>query len=294
MSRPPISPTEIIRMRPEGQETGPDLLVTEEPMEIRLSYGSPPNRKQKSISVTMRTPGNDFELAIGFLRSEGIIGGFSEVQEIRYCLEVKDPAEEGNVVLVYLKPEVEVDLDRLERHFYTTSSCGVCGKTSIDAVGAIGCAVFPNVEEAWLTAELVHRLPELARAGQTVFKHTGGIHAATLFDAEGNLLLQREDVGRHNAVDKLVGSMLAEEKEVMESGSEVPSAISNGNRVLLVSGRAGFELVQKTIAAGIPVMASVGAPSSLAVKLAKEFDLTLLGFVREGRFNVYHDPGRLI
>lgn len=281
MSRPSISPTQIIKVSPEGHDSSPDLLVTEEPMEIRLSFGAPPNREQKSISVTMRTPGNDFELALGFLYSEGIITDYAQVKEVRYCLEVKDPAETENVVLVYLSPEVEIDLKRLERHFYTSSSCGVCGKTSIEAVGAAGCSVFPVAQTSWVSAELIHRLPELARAGQTLFKHTGGIHAASLFDASGKLLMQREDVGRHNAVDKIIGALL------------IQNQLDNANRIMLVSGRAGFELVQKTIAAGIPVMASVGAPSSLSVKLAKEFGLTLLGFVRDQRFNVYSDPGGL-
>ena len=281
MSKTPIAPLEIVKFGPGGPVNSPDLLVAEEPLEIRLSYGKPPHRKQKSISVTMRTPGHDFELALGFLYSEGIIQGYSQVQEIRYCLDVKDPAEEENVVLVYLQPEVELDLKRLERHFYTSSSCGVCGKTSIEAVGAQGCSIFPETDQTWLTSELIYRLPQLARAQQTVFKHTGGIHAATLFDAKGNLLLQREDVGRHNAVDKVIGARLTAENLTAE------------NQILLVSGRAGFELVQKTIAAGIPVMAAVGAPSSLAVKLAREFGLTLIGFLREDRFNVYSEELRI-
>ena len=258
----------------------PDLLAVEEPLEIRIEFGKEGAREQKSISVTMRTPGNDLELALGFLFTEGIINSYTDVANIHHCADPQTPEERENVVKAELNPNLELDLERLQRHFYTTSSCGVCGKASIEAVEAMHCPVLP-VSGFSVAASLVHSLPDRLRKEQAVFEHTGGIHAAALFDAEGKLQLMREDVGRHNAVDKLIGAALFK------------GLIPLSQSLILVSGRASFELVQKSLAAGIPVLAAVGAPSSLAVSLATEFNMTVLGFVRNNRFNIYSADHRI-
>lgn len=248
-----------------------DLLVAEEPLEIRLGHGPEHDRKEVRLSVTMRTPGNDEELALGFLFTEGIVAEAQQVVRVAYCENVKDE-ERGNVVRAELHPDVEVDAGKWQRNFYTTTSCGVCGKSSIDAVHAV-CTRKPG-RKPQVGSALITALPDRMREAQTVFKHTGGIHAAALFNDQGRLLLLREDVGRHNAVDKVIGAMLN-------------AGYTTDNTLLLVSGRAGFELVQKCTMAGIPAMAAVGAPSSLAVQLARESGLLLIGFLRGDRFNVY-------
>lgn len=253
-----------------------DIIVVEEPLEIRLGYGPTEDRKEIPLSVTMRTPGNDAELAVGFLYTEGIVKDPAEVVRVVPCQNVK-AEERGNVVRAELHPSVELDPARWQRNFYTSSSCGVCGKSSIDAVHAqcdrpLGKT--PSMGSASITA-----LPERMHAAQTVFKHTGGIHAAALFNAAGELLILREDVGRHNAVDKVIGALLASKPDNQQPTTD--------NLLLLVSGRAGFELVQKCVVAGIPAMAAVGAPSSLAVQLAQDSGLLLIGFLRGDRFNVY-------
>jgi FdhD protein len=259
----------------EGDTSAPfqDLLAVEEPLEIRLG--------DKSISITMRTPGNDFELAAGFLFTEGIIESAAQIQDIRWSQVANgSPRQIGNSVTVELNPDVAVDLDRLQRHFYTTSSCGVCGKASIEAIEAQGCPVLPR-NTPLVQSAVIHGLPDAVRRAQPVFERTGGLHAAALFSNDGELLLLREDVGRHNAVDKLVGAeMLA---------NRVPL----GERLMFVSSRASFELVQKALMAGIPILAAVGAPSSLAVETSQRFNMTLLGFVRDGRFNIYSGASRI-
>jgi FdhD protein len=259
----------------DGDSSTPvqDLLAVEEPLEIRLG--------PKSISITMRTPGHDFELAAGFLFTEGILHHADEIREIRWShLENGNPRQLGNSVSVELNPGVEVDLDRLERHFYTSSSCGVCGKASIEAIQMQGCPVLPRNAPV-VAATVIHHLPETLRREQPVFERTGGLHAAALFSPDGKLQLLREDVGRHNAVDKLIGSQMLAGRTPLN------------DRLLLVSGRTSFELVQKTLMAGIPILAAVGAPSSLAVETAQRFNLTLLGFVRDGRFNIYSGASRI-
>jgi FdhD protein len=248
-----------------------DILVTEEPLEIRLGFGPVERREEVRLSVTMRTPGNDEELALGFLFTEGIVSDPAQVVRIVPCENVKGE-ERGNVVRAELRPDVEVDPVKWQRNFYSTSSCGVCGKSSIEAVHAQSSRPLGTVPS--LGAELITALPDRMRAAQTVFKHTGGIHAAALFNEKGELLLIREDIGRHNAVDKIVGALLR-------------AGLPPGGTILLVSGRAGFELVQKCVVAGIPAMAAGGAPSSLAVRLARDSGLLLIGFLREQRFNVY-------
>ena len=260
--------------RIEGESSSPlqDLLAIEEPLEIRIG--------DKTISITMRTPGHDFELAAGFLFTEGILEGSHQIQRIRRSKNSGNRRQAGNSVTVELNPDVEIDFDRLQRHFYTTSSCGVCGKASIEALQAQGCPVLPKYGLV-IESAVIHRLPDVVRREQAVFERTGGLHAAALFDAHGHLELLREDVGRHNAVDKLIGAELLANHTPLH------------DKLLLVSSRASFELVQKALMAGIPILAAVGAPSSLAVETAQRFNLTLLGFVRDGRFNIYSGASRI-
>lgn len=258
----------------------PDLLAVEEPMEIRLGYGEATNRQQQSLSVTMRTPGHDFELALGFLFGEGIIQAREQVHSVRHCTDLGRQETPGNIVRVELQPDVPVELGTLARHFYTTSSCGVCGKASIDAVRQTGCPLLPPAQP-FVSPELIHRLPDQLRAAQAVFEHTGGLHAAALFDRSGTLRLLREDVGRHNALDKVIGAALQQ------------GLLPLHDSLLLLSGRISFELVQKALMVGIPLVAAVGAPSSLAVQMAADVGMTLLGFVRQQSFNVYTYPERI-
>lgn len=267
----PVTATHVRRYESGSDSGADDLLVTEEPLEIRLGHGPVEDRKEFRLSVTMRTPGHDEELALGFLFTEGLITDPAQVLRVEHCAHVK-PEERGNVVRAELHPEVELDPAKWQRNFYTTSSCGVCGKSSIEAVHAQ--CLRPIAPWGDVDAAMISALPDRMRDAQTVFKHTGGIHAAALFDRQGKLLLLREDIGRHNAVDKVIGAALH-------------AALRTDDTALLVSGRAGFELVQKCVVAGIPLMAAVGAPSSIAVDLARKSGLTLIGFLRGDRFNGY-------
>jgi FdhD protein len=248
-----------------------DELSVEEPLEIRLAARSA-DSAPTSVAVTMRTPGDDMELAAGFLFTEGIIAGDQDLEGI---------SQAGlNAVEAKLRPGVTLDAARLDRHSFVSSSCGACGKRSIAAVRVSSRhSMIPGAPR--LSPEVIHGLPRALRVGQSAFARTGGIHASGLFDGDGRLLTLREDVGRHNALDKLIGSELL--------AGRIPLA----GRIILLSGRVSFELVQKAAIAGVPVLAAVGAPSSLAVDLAREFGMTLLGFVRDARFNVYSDSGRL-
>lgn len=260
--------------------TRDDVVAMEEPLEIRLSWTHRDGRReQKSISITMRTPGNDEELAAGFLLTEGIIAGPAELEAVGPC---GPPAANGliNVVRVDLARDVEVDLARLERHFYTSSSCGVCGKASLEAVAVQGHYDLHD-NTLRMSAEGLGALPDRLRALQNVFERTGGLHASGLFDAAGQVRVSREDVGRHNALDKLIGQALLKDELPMSDYGVV------------VSGRASFELMQKAMMAGIPMVAAVGAPSSLAVEFAEEFGMTLVGFLTANRFNVYSRPDRI-
>jgi FdhD protein len=250
-----------------------DRLATEEPLEIRAAG---PGQNPISVAVTMRTPGDDWELAAGFLVTEGLLTSREEIAEIRYCgLEVPEQ-QRFNVVTVHLRRRF--DPGSLQRNFYATSSCGVCGKASIDQL-EVRCAPLP--EGPVVPRSVVAGLPEALRAGQRVFDETGGLHAAGLLTTEGELVLSREDVGRHNAMDKLVGHLFLED------------ALPAHEHVGLLSGRASFELVQKAAVAGIPILCAVSAPSTLAVDTAARLGLTLVGFLRGGRFNVYANPERL-
>ena len=254
----------------------PDTLATEEPMEIRLITGG----GRQTVAVTMRTPGADFELAAGFLYGEGIVKSSDDIAKISYCVDPDlDAAQQYNIVNVELRGGREYDLRPLERHFYTSSACGVCGKASLEQLELRGCPVVPPGPE--VSAETVYSLPEKLREAQGLFDATGGLHAAALFDAEGNLIALREDVGRHNATDKLVGWALLENR------------LPLSGHLVMVSGRSSFEILQKCLTAGVPFVCAISAPSSLAVDVAKEFGMTLVGFLRERRFNVYAGQERI-
>lgn len=266
---------EIIKIKGDISYPVADFLATEEPLEIRISFGDVTQRAQRNVSVTMRTPGNDFELATGFLFTEGIIKNGAEIQSIKNC-------NSENVIKVELKENVEVELNKLERNFYTTSSCGVCGKSSIEAVKTICRLDVSQTEELPISTTIIYQLPEILRSSQDVFDFTGGLHGCGLFNESGELVLSREDVGRHNALDKLIGAALNK------------SMIPLQHHLLLLSGRASFELIQKAWMAGIKIIAAIGAPSSLAVQMAEECDITLIGFLRNKSFNIYSGAHRII
>lgn len=257
-----VSQASVAVRTSDGREFG-DVLAVEEPLEIRLGF---PDGTHKAISITMRTPGDDGELAAGFLFTEGIISSPDQIEQIRHC------GDGTNTIRVDLHDCLDLDLKRLDRNFYTTSSCGVCGKASIEALAT---GVKRTESDTKVTPDVIHSLPHRLREAQSVFDTTGGLHASALFEADGGLDIVREDVGRHNALDKVIGAKFL--------ASETPLS----NNILLVSGRASFELVQKALMAGIPILAAVGAPSSLAVELAREYGMTLIGFVRDDRFNIY-------
>jgi FdhD protein len=258
------TPLPIQRIEGADASSVRDVVAVEEPLEIRLDG--------RNVAVTMRTPGSDEELAAGFLFGEGIVQDRREIAGIERV--------QNNIVDLAVAPGTQVDLSRSERNFYMTSSCGVCGKASIQMLES-ACVVLPQ-NGFRVSARMIHDLPRRLREAQPVFGRTGGLHAAALFDSAGELRSLREDVGRHNAVDKLIGAEFL--------GGRLPL----DERILLVSGRASFELVQKAVRAGIPIMAAVGAPSSLAVQTALRFGMTLLGFVRDGRFNIYSAADRII
>ncbi|MER6328983.1 formate dehydrogenase accessory sulfurtransferase FdhD [Streptomyces sp. NPDC001034] len=265
----------VLRIRDGALSTRSDTLVAEEPLEIRLNG--------KPLAITMRTPGDDFALAAGFLVSEGVLAAASDVENIVYCAgATADGSNTYNVVDVRTAPGVSLPDFSLERNVYTSSSCGLCGKASLDAVRTTAHWPIADSPRLRVTPELLAELPERLRAAQRVFDRTGGLHAAALFSEDGELLDIKEDVGRHNAVDKLVGRAL--------QNGELPLS----RTVLLVSGRASFELAQKAVMAGIPVLAAVSAPSSLAVDLAAETGLTLVGFLRGSSMNVYAGDDRIV
>jgi FdhD protein len=264
----------VLRLTPDGERRRPDQLAVEEPLEIRV--------RGRALAVTMRTPGHDVELAHGFLLTEGVIEGVTDVRDARYCDSVDDEGRNTyNVLDVGLAEGVPEPETGVERNFYTTSSCGVCGKASLDAV-RLRSKHSPAEDDVRVAAGALAGLPDALRRHQQVFDRTGGLHAAGLFTADGTLLVVREDVGRHNAVDKVLGWALLQ--------GRIPAR----GCVLVVSGRASFELAQKAVMAGVPVLAAVSAPSSLAVELADECGLTLAGFVRGGSMNVYTHFGRIV
>ena len=263
---------ELERNSADLRENRTDSVAVEEPLEIRLGFEDGGHRHTRSVSITMRTPGDDEELALGFLLGEGILRSRDEVAVVKPCTG-------DNTVRVELEDGVDPDLDRLQRHFYTSSSCGVCGKASLEAVRVQGCERLGG--EFRVSRKKLIEVPRRLRDAQAVFEETGGLHAAAAFDAKGELIVVREDVGRHNAVDKVIGALLRE------------GLVPAGDLGLMVSGRASFELVQKALVAGMPLLAAVSAPSSLAVELAQEFNVTLIGFLRGENFNVYSAKERI-
>ncbi len=275
-----VNPVNIKRYTDSHQANEPDLVVVEEPLEIRVGYGPEDQRQQQTITVTMRTPGDDEHLCLGFLYSEGAINTAEQVVSAKYCRNVTVEDGGNNVMRIELSPDLPFTLRDFQRNFYTNSSCGVCGKASIEHVKQL-CAPIAMIPME-VSRQVITGLPAALAATQDVFKHTGGLHACGLFDSQGTMLLHKEDVGRHNALDKLIGNLL------------VIGALPASNKVLMLSGRISFELVQKAIKAGVPVIAAVGAPSSLSVTLAKEYGVTLVGFLKDKSFNVYTGFERII
>lgn len=265
----------------ETVEAVPDFVAIEEPLEIRLDFDDGSARRQKSVSITMRTPGHDDEVAAGFLVGEGILKHPSDIESVSGCGPKDATHSFQNIVKVRIRDGVKLNWPKLERHFYATSSCGVCGKSSLDALEVEGVTPVRQTSIT-IAKELVARLPERMREKQKVFTQTGGLHASALFDKYGSLISLREDVGRHNALDKVIGQAFLAGKFPLDES------------VLFLSGRASFELLQKSAVAGIPIVAAVGAPSSLAVAAAKNFNITLIGFVRGESFNIYHGRERLV
>ncbi len=281
------------RFAPRFSEGTPGVLISnpatgrtscEEPLEIRLEYWTNGELRRKSVSITMRTPGHDVELAAGFLFTEGIISSWKDITNIRPCGQKVSGQDFQNIVRVELSPTVAVQTATMDRNFYTTSSCGICGKTSIDALSVnnpFGERI-KTLHSPTVTRNLLFNLPAQMTAQQQLFRQTGGCHASGLFDAQGNLLCLREDVGRHNALDKVIGWALMHQLLPLH------------RHIVLVSGRASFELMQKSSMGGIPLVAAVGAPSTLAVQVAQSFHMTLVGFLHDQRMTIYHDPGRIV
>ncbi len=268
---------EVVKSDENGLKS--DLLAVEEPLQIRVNFGILDDRREIDLSVTMRTPGHDPELAAGFLLTEGIIGSLNDFIHLGHCRTHLKKEEAGNVVRVELKPGFDFVEENFNRNFYSTSSCGVCGIGSIEQIRK---KIPPlKLSEFHFDSEMIKELPGLIKNSQVNFSYTGGIHAAALVDANGKVSRCREDIGRHNAVDKVIGASFL--------GGQYPIS----KELLFLSGRAGFELIQKAAMAGIQLVAAVGAPSSLAVELAKECKMTLLGFVRDGKFNIYSGKQRI-
>lgn len=258
--------THVKKVASAGITETDDILAAEAPLQIQLVYGA---GIQQPLSVTMRTPGNDSALAAGFLFTEGIISSYTDIQAVEST---------ESVVTVYLQPGIIPQLKQIDRSFVSSAACGVCGKTSAEDIHT---AVKPIVSTAVFNADKLFILPEMLHEQQALFNSTGGIHAAALFSDEGELLILEEDIGRHNAVDKVIGTALKQEQDLSAS-------------LLLLSGRAGFELIQKAAMAGIPVIAAIGAPSSMAVSVAAQWNITLIGFLKAQRFNIYSAAERII
>ena len=271
---------QIVRTGPSGRNTVADRVAVEEPLEIQLASGTALGAAAKSVSITMRTPGHDDELALGFLLTEGIIHALDQVESVAHAGQPAGDSGHYNIVRVTVTPDVDIALDRLERHFYTTSSCGVCGKASLDALYVNGRGSLSD-EHTTFPSAILQRIADTVRERQVVFDDTGGLHAAAVFGPDGEILVVREDVGRHNATDKAIGALLRANR------------LPGHGLGLFVSGRASFELMQKALVAGIPLLAAVGAPSSLAVDTAREFGMTLVGFLRNGTFNIYAGEERI-
>ncbi len=257
-----------------------DLVATEEPLQIKLHCIQNKEWIEKNLTITMRTPGNDFELVLGFLFSESIINSLEDILQIRYCETVKEE-EKGNVVIVKLSSNISINFNHLNRLFYTNSSCGICGKTAIESINN-KLTNYTFSKTAKISKHFFWQLSITFAEHQTIFKHTGGIHASALFDFKGKLIFIKEDVGRHNALDKIIGTTIKEKLIPLQQ------------YILFLSGRVSFELVQKAIKSGIFVIVAVGAPSSLAVELAKTNKITLIGFLKKDSYNIYSCPERII
>jgi FdhD protein len=293
-TRSSVRTAEIFRVKSGEIAALQDAVAVEEPLEIQLVYGAIDDRKVKSISITMRTPGNDNELAAGFLMTEGVVRDSTHITSIGTPSIARKVLKNGagaglvalpagirsQVIRVELSPEVDVSMSTLERNFYTTSSCGVCGKASLLALRTL-CPL-PQRDDFTMRSDILSTLPQKLHPVQAVFKETGGLHAASLFTSDGALHSIREDVGRHNAVDKLLGEAFLQD------------AVPLRSHLLLLSGRASFELLQKAVMGGIPMVAAIGAPSSLAIEVAREFSITLVGFLRPESFNIYSAPKRVL
>jgi FdhD protein len=282
MTKFALTPSEIIKISDSDVKHVNDMLSVEEPLEIILVHFFTDSWVEKNIAVTMRTPGNDIELTVGFLFTEGIIQSVNQIKNIEESVSVE--AFNGlasNQIKVHLNENIQFDLSKLERNFYTTSSCGVCGKASIDAV-KIACPIIVPADKWKIEKNVLLTFNDSLRNSQENFNFSGGIHASAMFDLAGELLDIKEDVGRHNALDKLIGSAVQK--------NEIPLF----NNILFLSGRVSFELVQKASMAGFRMICAVGAPSSLAVDLAEELDITLIGFLRDNRFNIYAAPERIV
>jgi FdhD protein len=278
MPQPPVAAVDVVRATGLLLETTEDLVAVEEPLALVLGYSGMNGREQRELAVTMRTPGNDLDLALGFLFTEGVVQSVDDIVSLRHCDSDEASAAAGNLVKIELAEGVQIAPHLFQRQSFISSSCGVCGKASLDAV-RVHCRRVPGGFS--VDAGLLQSLPGTVEARQRVFGVTGGLHAAALFDGEGKLIQLMEDVGRHNALDKLVGRALAER--------HVPLRDS----VLFLSGRASFELIQKAAIASIPIVCAVGAPSSLAVECARQFGITLVGFLRGARFNLYSSFERI-
>jgi len=277
MARTPVSSTKVERIELRRREQTTDLVAVEEPLQIILEHGEAHSRHETPLAMTMRTPGHDHDLVAGFLYAEGVICGVDDLINVRHCLHSDTP---DNVVRAVLKEGVGVPSRLLERNLTVTSACGVCGERTVESLSKEGCERVPIEGDAFHPAAIRRALASLEES-QAWFRHTGGTHGAALFDHTGELVLHREDVGRHNALDKLVGAWLA------------GPAPASTPPFVVVSSRASFELVQKTVRASLPMMVAIGAATSLAIETARRFDLTLVGFARENRFNVYSGGERI-
>ena len=275
-----ISQRSIFRVCGDLSLETDDILAVEEPLEIRLDAVVNGKREHRAVSITMRTPGNDEELAVGFLVTESIIKSRSDVEYARPCGLSINGSSHTNTVRVRVADCVEIDWKRLERHFYTSSSCGVCGKSSLESVYNLQ-SISPFPMDFTVTSKLICSLPAQLNKTQEIFQRTGGLHASALFTFSGEFIQLMEDVGRHNALDKLIGSQLLADQ------------LPLNNKILLLSGRASFELIQKAASASISIVAAVGAPSTLAVELAERCGITLIGFLKENRFNIYSGAERI-
>ncbi len=277
MARTPVTTTKVERITREGRERASDLVAVEEPLQIIVEHGEAHARVETPLAITMRTPGADSDLVTGFLYAEGVISRAEDVISVRHCLRSETP---GNVIRAVLHRDATVPPRLLERNLTVSSACGVCGERTVEALSRAGCKPIAPTPKRYRSESVRVALKSL-ETSQAWFRHTGGTHGAALFDRRGRLLLHREDVGRHNALDKLVGAWL------------VKPILPASDAFVVVSSRASFELVQKTVRAGIPMLVAIGAPSSLAIQTAKHFGMTLVGFAKEDRFNVYAGAERV-